>query len=108
MAYIYAELDENNICCAVSELSGEVITDTMIPLETYDTSLLGMKYVDGAWEEVPQEPTPEPEPTELEVLKNEVTDLQLALVEQYEVNLALQEEITNTQMALVELYEGVM
>lgn len=48
----------------------------------------------------------EPEPTEVEVLQDEVTSLQLALVEQYEVNLALQEEVTNTQLALVELYEG--
>lgn len=72
MAYIYAELDENNICCAVSELSGEVIKDTMIPLETYDTSLLGMKYVDGVWEEVPQEPTPEPEPTDEEIVQAEI------------------------------------
>lgn len=48
----------------------------------------------------------EPEPTEMEVLQEEVTDLQLALVEQYEENLALQEEVTNTQLALVELYEG--
>lgn len=53
------------------------------------------------------EPTPEPEPTEIEVLQDEVTALQLALVEQYEENLALQEEVTNTQMALCELYEGV-
>lgn len=48
----------------------------------------------------------EPEPTEMEMLQDEVTALQLALVEQYEVNLALQEEVTNTQLALVELYEG--
>ena len=48
----------------------------------------------------------EPEPTEMEILQDEVTALQLALVEQYEVNLALQEEVTNTQLALVELYEG--
>ena len=50
----------------------------------------------------------EPEPTEMELLQEEVTALQLALCEQYEVNLALQEEVTNTQLALVELYEGVM
>ena len=50
----------------------------------------------------------EPEPTEVEVLQDEVTALQLALVEQYEENLALQEEVTNTQLALVELYEGGM
>lgn len=48
----------------------------------------------------------EPEQTEIEILQDEVTALQLALVEQYEVNLALQEEVTNTQLALVELYEG--
>lgn len=48
----------------------------------------------------------EPELTEMEVLQDEVTALQLALVEQYEANLALQEEVTNTQLALVELYEG--
>ena len=106
MSYIYAEIDKDNICCAVSQLSGEVIADTMSPLETYDESLLGKRYVDGVWEEVPQEPTPEPEPTEMEVLQSQVTDLQLALCEQYEENLALQDEVTNTQLALCELYEG--
>lgn len=38
-------------------------------------------------------------------LKGQVTDLQLALTEQYEENLALQEEVTTTQLALTELYE---
>jgi hypothetical protein len=47
-----------------------------------------------------------PEPTEMEMLQDEVTALQLALCDQYEENLALQEEVTNTQLALVELYEG--
>lgn len=39
-------------------------------------------------------------------MEGELTDAQLALIEQYEENLALQEEVTNTQLALVELYEG--
>lgn len=53
-------------------------------------------------------PEPEPaKPSKMEVLQDEVTALQLALVEQYEENLALQEEVTNTQLALVELYEEV-
>jgi len=55
MAYIYAELDENGRCKAVSKLSGEVIKDTMIRINEYDTSLLGMKYNNGTWEEVPME-----------------------------------------------------
>lgn len=50
----------------------------------------------------------EPEPTEMEMLQDEVTALQLALCDQYEENLVLQEEVTNTQLALVELYEGGM
>lgn len=72
----------------------------------------GTEWVEGATdEEIAQfndeHPAPEPpEPTEMEILQDEVTALQLALVEQYEVNLALQEEVTNTQLALVELYEG--
>lgn len=40
-------------------------------------------------------------------MKNRVTELQLALVDQYEENLALQEEVTNLQLALTELYEGI-
>lgn len=50
---------------------------------------------------------PEPhEPTDIELLQEQVTELQMALCEQYEENLLLQEEVTNTQLALVELYEG--
>ena len=71
----YAELDENNICKAVSDLTGEVIAETMISLETYDTSFLGKKYVDGVWEEVPQEPTPEPEPSQLDRIESAVNDI---------------------------------
>ena len=39
-------------------------------------------------------------------LEEELTNTQLALIEQYEENLTLHEEVTNTQLALVELYES--
>lgn len=42
-----------------------------------------------------------------ETRDSEITDLQLALVDQYERNEALQEELTETQMALVDMYEGM-
>ena len=78
--FIYAELDENNICKAVSELAGEVIKDTMILLESYDTSLLGKRYEDGEWVEVLVEPTPEPhQPTNSEVAQM-ISDLQADLI----------------------------
>lgn len=56
------------------------------------------------WNE--QHPVPVPVPTDVEILQEQVTDLQLALCEQYEENLMMQEELTSTQLALVELYEG--
>ena len=40
---------------------------------------------------------------ELEV---QLTEAQLALTEQYETNLKLQDEVTNTQLAITELYEA--
>lgn len=74
MAYIYAEIDENNICKAVSDLSGEVIADTMIPLDSYDISLLGKRYNNGEWLEVEQ-PEIEPEPSQLDRIESAVNDI---------------------------------
>ena len=69
MKYYYAQIDENNICIAVSDLTGKVTADNMLRLEIYDTSLLGKKYNNGVWEEVPQ---PEPEPTQLDRIELQV------------------------------------
>ena len=67
--YIYAELNKNNICKAVSELSGEVIKDTMIRIDSYDESLLGKKYNNGIWEEVERSIVIEPyQPSNAEVM----------------------------------------
>ena len=84
MSYFYAQIDENNICIAVSDLSGKVTADNMLRLETYDTSLLGKKYNNGVWEEVPK---PEPEPTQLDRIELQVktsyTEAQNQAVDQY-------------------------
>lgn len=42
------------------------------------------------------------------VLQDELTNTQLALCESYEENLALQEEVTNTQLALCDVYEQLL
>ena len=68
MKYYYAQLDESNICIAVSDLSGPVTADNMIRLESYDISLLGKKYNNGVWEDMPQ---PEPEPTQLDRIEEQ-------------------------------------
>lgn len=53
----YAQIGEDGICFAVSSLSGLVNSSNLIRLETYDESLLGKKYEDGSWQEVPQPET---------------------------------------------------
>ena len=84
MSYFYAQIDENNICIAVSYLSGKVTAGNMLRLETYDTSLLGKKYNNGVWEEVPK---PEPEPTQLDRIELQVNtsyvEAQNQAVDQY-------------------------
>lgn len=59
--YYYAQLNTEGICCAVSDLSGQVEGENMIPLESYDISVLGKKYVNGVWEEVENSLAEEPE-----------------------------------------------
>ena len=84
MKYYYAQIDENNICIAVSDLSGPVTADNMLRLETYDISLLGKKYNNGVWEVMPQ---PEPEPTQLDRIEEQIkvsyTEAQQTAVDAY-------------------------
>ncbi len=82
--YVYAQIDENNICVGISELSGKIIEKSMIPLDKFDVSIIGKKYNNGEWEEVPQ---PEPEPSQLdrieEQLKLSYTEAQEQAVDAY-------------------------
>lgn len=69
MSFIYAQIDENNICCAVSNLSGEIFDTHLIPIQTFDTTMIGKKFSDGHWLEVPKSEMGEtitPEPTQLD------------------------------------------
>lgn len=56
----YAQLNENNICIAVSDLSGEVSVDNMIRIDDYDANLLGKEYRDGQWIERQESEQEEP------------------------------------------------
>ena len=44
---------------------------------------------------------------QISVLNDQLMDAYLALTEQYETSLDLQEQVTNTMMALTELYESM-
>lgn len=80
---IYAQLDNNNVCIGISQLSGEIQAENMLQIESYDVTLLGKKYENGKWIELPKppaEPTPK-EPTNTEVLQtvnNLIADLTIA------------------------------
>lgn len=49
---IYAQINEENICTVISDM-GEVETSQsdLIPIASFDTSLLGRRYNNGEWEE---------------------------------------------------------
>ena len=80
--YIYAQLNEESICNGLSRLSGEVQAPNMLQIENYDTTLMGKKFEDGKWIELPPEPTPIPEPTEEEIVQAELLLNQLLMQEQ--------------------------
>ena len=67
---IYAQINEENICISVTDISNTIVSEpTLIPLNFMDISVLGKKYNNGVWEEVPQ---PEPEPTQLDKIEEQV------------------------------------
>lgn len=82
---IYAQINEENICVAVSDTGKNTSSKpTLIPLESYDISVLGKRYNNGVWEELPQ---PEPEPSQLDrietLLNTSYTEAQNAAVDAY-------------------------
>ena len=68
---IYAQLNEENICIGISQLSGKVAAENMIELASYDTGILGKKYVDGKWEDVEHQEE-EAEPIDEEIIQAEM------------------------------------
>lgn len=69
--YFYAQIDDDGICCGVSQLSGIVEHDDMIQIESYDMSLMGKLWTGTEWVENPNPPEPvEPttEPTNQDIM----------------------------------------
>ena len=58
----YAQINDENICFAVTQTAGIIEQTDMIQINVYDESLLGKKRVGNTWEDVPMpEPQPQPE-----------------------------------------------
>lgn len=60
--YYYAQINDDGICCGVSQLCGIVDRDDMIQIESYDMSLMGKLWTGSEWIENPNPPEP-PEPS---------------------------------------------
>ena len=102
--YCYAQLNEENICIGISQLSGKVAAENMIELASYDTGVLGKKYVDGKWKDVEQ-PTPQTEPTQLDKIQENQLALMEAVADQYEEH--LQNRINDMEVQ-ASIYEAVL
>lgn len=68
--YFYVEVAETGRVIGLLDTFGKIDSPTMIEVSECDESYLKKKYnfESGVWEEVLQEPTPEPEPTAEEML----------------------------------------
>lgn len=86
----YAQLNENNICTGVSQLSGEVSSDSMVEIEVVSDDYLWRKYENGQWSANKFEPSPSPaalEPTNAEIKANQLVIMEV-LATMYEEMLA--------------------
>lgn len=82
----YAQLNENNICIAISRLSGEVIQENMIEIQSEDSDKLWRKYENSAWSTEKFEPESTAPISEFEEMKAE--------------NIALRNDLSNAVMEL--------
>lgn len=76
---IYAQLNANNICIGISQLSGEVQGTNMIPIESMDTDYIWRKYENGEWSTEKYEPVSTAPIDDFADTKQRVADLELAM-----------------------------
>jgi hypothetical protein len=77
----YAQLNENNICIGISQLSGEVIQSNMIDIQSFDNDKLWRKYENKAWSAEKFEPQSTAPISEFEALQMRTSLLETAVEE---------------------------
>lgn len=77
----YAQLDENNICTGISQLSGEVMATNMIEIPILDPDYIWRKYENNTWSVDKFEPQSTSPLSEFEQLRADVDALIIASLE---------------------------
>lgn len=103
--FYYAQLNEGNLCVGVSALNGALTQKDMVALESYDISLLGKRYVKGIWEEVAKEPLPQPE-SPMELMMQGITDLELQNLQAQTERQTMAQQMTDLELVLLERGEN--
>jgi len=49
--FYYAQINSASICYAVTQTAGEITQSDMIPVDSYDTTLLGKEWTESGWVE---------------------------------------------------------
>lgn len=75
--YLYAQLNENNVCIGLSQLSGEVIDSKLVEIASADSDYLWKKYENGVWSTEKYEPVSTAPIDEFTALKATVDQLVL-------------------------------
>ena len=55
MSFYYAQVNENNLCFAVSELASEMNQENLITINELDVSLIGKMWNGSEWVNPPEE-----------------------------------------------------
>lgn len=73
----YAQITDSGYVISDSHLTGKVDHPNMIPIPE-DFDLTNKRYVGGKWESYTPAPPPEPQPSEMDILKARVTEIEEA------------------------------
>lgn len=93
LRYYYAQLNEDNICIGVSDLSSEVVRPDMIRIKTFDSTFMNKKYNNGLWEDIPISQSNMSQLDRIEeMVSTSYTDIQNAAIDSYTEEL-IKEEI---------------
>ena len=91
----YAQLNEEGICFSILDTPAELPpTDSIVQMPTYDSSVLGKKYENGVWTEIPEKE----EFSETDILQAQsLLNQQKIMIRQEEMEKVLAEILLNQQ-----------